>query len=459
MLNFHMVALLPLLVILTPTTTLDKTDTFIKQEMEVRRIPGVALAVIKNGKVVKKATYGFADLEHKVKVQSYSVFELASLTKQFTATAIMLLAEDGKLSVDDPLNKYLTDAPEEWKQVTLRHLLNHTGGFATLRDGFKDLPRTTNRTTQAMYENLKSRGLQFVPGDKFSYSDEGYFLLGMVVEKASGYKYSDFLKMRIFEPLGMKTASVPDLREILPHRVRGYTLYNGDLINIMRQVRTELPSHYGVFATIDDMIMWEIGLQKASLLPKKKWQEMWTDGRLNNKDTAGYGFGWNVWKRNGSTVLNHTGISGTEISRFPDEGITVIILTNLGTWGIKETAAADPYGMTQPIAGMFSANLEFKSLKEINPQQTAVAKQVLQSLVKGEIPQDGVTEQFKVWAQSQYYYQQSYGFLGKLIKLELVEAEDGGQTNSYKATFEKGTRYVAFEFQNELIDSVFPVDA
>jgi hypothetical protein len=279
----------------------------------------------------------------------------------------------------------------------------------------------------------------------------------MIVEKASGLKFADFLKQRIFAPLGMKTASVPDLRQILPHRVRGYTLYNGKPINIMRQVRTELASHFGIFATINDLILWERGLRSSALLPKQKWREMWTEGRLSGGAGTGYGFGWNVWRRNSTTVLNHTGITGTEISRFPAEDVTVIILTNLGTWGTKETASADPYGLTQPIAGLFSPRIAFRPIKDNTPQLTKLARLTLNSLVVGEVPKSGVTEHFTEWSKSQEYFRYSYGFLGKLTKLVPVSAEDKEIT--YEAVFEKGSRYVGIEFDGELIDSIYPVDA
>lgn len=443
-------------ILLTGLPRSEKADSYIRHEMEVRRIPGLALAVVKDGKVVKRSAYGFADLEHRVRVTPESEFELASLTKQFTATAIMLLAEDGKLSIDDDLSKHLTDAPSSWKGVKLRHLLTHTAGFASLNDGFKDLPRTTSRTTAEMYENIKSRGLQFVPGSQFAYSDEGYFLLGMVIEKGSGIKYADFLRQRIFQPLGMTTASVPDLRTILPHRVRGYTIYKGELINIMRQVRNELAPHFGIFATIDDLIKWENGLSGNALLPRRRWTEAWTEARLNDGSGAGYGFGWNVWNRNGTTCLNHTGITGTEITRFNNEGVTVIILTNLGTWGVPGNAGVDPYGMTQRVAEIYVPKLAFKPVRDPEPDRSEAAKQILASMIRGESAKGG-TEAFTSGMTANSYFHDHYGFLGELRAFVPVEID--GNEVSYKATFEKGDRFVAVEFENNLVGAIFPIDA
>ena len=170
----------------------DTIDDYITGEMAKRRIPGLALAVVRNGAVSKLQGYGVANLEHDVPATPSTVFELASLTKQFTASAIMLLVEDGKARLDDPITAHLPSAPALWTSITVRHLLTHTGGFPPLREGFKSLSQTewrVNYSTAQLFESATKDALVGAPGERWEYSDVGYFLLGMIIESASGKRY------------------------------------------------------------------------------------------------------------------------------------------------------------------------------------------------------------------------------------------------------------------------------
>ncbi|HEU5237777.1 MAG TPA: serine hydrolase domain-containing protein, partial [Pyrinomonadaceae bacterium] len=176
--------------------------------MQKRRIPGLALAVVKDGKVIKAQGYGVANLETEAPVTPETVFELASITKTFTATAIMILVEEGKVNIDDHISKYLEKTPDSWKNITVRHLLTHTSGLPTLGKDFKSMVWTLDVSTAAMYDAARKDTLGFAAGDKWEYSDVGYFLLGMIIEKGSGQRYADFLAKRIFQPAGMTNTSV-----------------------------------------------------------------------------------------------------------------------------------------------------------------------------------------------------------------------------------------------------------
>ena len=202
----------------------DAVDEYVQAEMKKRQIPGLALAVIRDGQVVKLKGYGFANLEHDVPATPDTVFKLASVTKQFTATAIMLLFEEGKIELDDPVGRYLDETPEAWKGVAVRHLLTHTAGLASLEEGFKALYEggaRLNYTTAQMFEAAKKDPVSFAPGERWQYSDVGYFLLGMIVEQASGRRYRDFVAERFFKPLGMTSTSVPDQWALVKHRAAG----------------------------------------------------------------------------------------------------------------------------------------------------------------------------------------------------------------------------------------------
>lgn len=339
----------------------EKIDQYIRAEMEIRRIPGLALVVIKNGEIVKLNGYGVANLEHDVSVTPDTVFELASVTKQFTATAIMLLMEEGKVRLDDSISHYLSGSPSRWKSITVRHLLTHTAGLPGLENGFKALQEggvRTDYSTAMLFEAATKDSLDFSPGERWQYSDIGYFLLGMIIEKASGRRYQDFLAERFFKPLGMESTSVLDQWAIVKNRAAGYSIRNGKLINIRRVAQVELPSHYGVFSTVRDLAKWEIALASGKVVKKSSLAAMWTRVKLNNGRSYPYGFGWEVRSKFGHRIIDHAGITGTEYARYPDDNLTVIVLTNLGKQSV-DTKDVRPWGLTKGVARFFIPGLFF----------------------------------------------------------------------------------------------------
>ncbi|HEY9434978.1 MAG TPA: serine hydrolase [Blastocatellia bacterium] len=331
------------------------TDEYIQVEMKKRSIPGLALVVIKNGEVVKLQGYGIANLEHDVSVIPETVFELASLTKQFTATAIMRLVEKGKVKLEDPIIQYLPGSPSKWNGITIRHLLTHTGGMAAHGRGLASLPDKTFYLTAESFKSATEDPMSFKPGERHQYSDVGYFLLGMIIEKASGQRYKDFLADQFFTPLGMTSTSVLNHFTILKHRAAGYTFLNGRLVNIRRVVQDELPSDYGVISTVRDLAKWEIALASGKVLNESNLTAMWTPAKLNDGTSYPYGFGWELENVRGHRVITHTGMTGTEYTRFPDDKLTVIVLTNLGyRIGGDEV---NSWGLTQDIAIRYLAGL------------------------------------------------------------------------------------------------------
>jgi CubicO group peptidase (beta-lactamase class C family) len=185
----------------------DKTDNYVKEVMAALHIPGLSLAVVRDGKVVKAQGHGLANVEFDARATPDTVYLLASMTKQFTATGIMMLVEDGKVGLDEKISRYLPDTPDPWKEITVRHLLTHTAGLKDRFEGKTGGEWLLSFTTDAMYASAKACALDFKPGERFQYSDQGYFLLGMIIEKVSGKSYREFLKERIFTPLGMKGSS------------------------------------------------------------------------------------------------------------------------------------------------------------------------------------------------------------------------------------------------------------
>jgi D-alanyl-D-alanine carboxypeptidase len=308
----------------------DKADDLVRAAMRADPIPGAALTVIKNGKRIKTAVYGMANLELQSPVVAETVFEIGSVTKQFTAAGIMLLVQDGKLSVDDKISRYLKDIPPSWTNITVRQLLTHTSGIPnyTVLDGFE----LRQHLTQAQFiQLLGSHPLDFAPGDSWSYCNSGFNLLGYVIENVSGKKYWDYMNERIFEPLGMSSTTNRAPDTLLRRRANGYdTNSEGKYINRDYDL-TELFSAGAIVSTIGDMAKWNAALDTDKILTAESKKQMWTAVKLNNGTTHAYGFDWGVGELNGHRNIGHTGTTdgfSASFQRCPDDGLAVILLTN-----------------------------------------------------------------------------------------------------------------------------------
>lgn len=307
----------------------DKVDNYVRGQMEQHRIPGLALKVIRDGKAAKTATYGLANLELNVPVSRETVFEIGSITKQFTAAGILLLAEEGKLSVNDGISRYLTNTPEAWRKVTIRHLLTHTSGIRSYTglDGFQ----LWRHLTQAQFiQAIGAQPMEFSPGDSWKYCNTGFNLLGYIIENVSGMSYWDFMTRRIFQPLEMHATTDRQPSLIIPHRAAGYAQTNKVWINRDCDL-TEVFSAGAIASTIGDLANWNAALDGEGLLNAASKQQMWTPVKLNDGRTKGYGFGWALGEVEGHKNIGHagstSGFSGS-IQRFPDDKLAVIILTN-----------------------------------------------------------------------------------------------------------------------------------
>ena len=299
-----------------------------KAVLQVDGFSGTIL-VARDGKPIVSKGYGMANIELNVPNTPEKIFRLGSITKQFTGMAIAMLQERGKLSVSDPMCNYFTDCPEIWKPITIKHLLNHTSGI-TNYTAFPDFAKTTVMpvTTAAMADRLKKEKLEFVPGEKMSYSNSGYFLLGNIIEKVSGKSYEDFLQENIFTPLGMKQSGYDDPLRMIPNRAAGYQKQAGKVINASYMDMSVPYAAGSLYSTTGDLLIWDQALYTEKLVTKKTLDEIFTPW----KGDAGYGFGWNIGKRFDRRQISHGGgIYGfaTQIARFPDDRVTVIVLSNI----------------------------------------------------------------------------------------------------------------------------------
>jgi len=321
----------------------DGVDDLVRDKMRQHPIPGLALEIIQHGKPAKIAAYGVANLEWHTAVTPETVFEIGSVTKQFTAAGILLLAQEGKLSVDDKISRYLKDTPETWTNITLRHLLTHTSGLKnyTGLDGFE----LTRHLTQAQFiRRMSSEPLDFAPGAKWSYSNTGFSLLGYVIENVSGQGYWPFMQERIFGPLGMSSTTNRDPRRIITGRASGYeTDHAGHYVNRDYDL-TDIFSAGAIVSTVGDLAKWNTSLDEHTLLTAATEREMWTPVQLNNGTTHAYGFGWFLEPLQGRQTIGHSGSTSgfsASIQRFPKDGLAVIVLTNSDESGIGTKVAKE----------------------------------------------------------------------------------------------------------------------
>jgi CubicO group peptidase (beta-lactamase class C family) len=294
--------------------------------------PGAAVLVVKGGETLLRKGYGLADLEQEIKIEPDMVFRIGSVTKQFTAAAILLLEEDGKLSVSDDIRRHLPDYPTPGRVITIEHLLTHTSGIRSYTDmasfGEKMREDLSVEDVIGIFEN---EPLAFEPGEKYAYNNSGYFLLGAIIEKVSGKTYETFLRERIFEPLSMSQTYYGSASRIIPKRAQGYDGVNGEFQNA-EYLSMTLPYAAGsLLSTVDDLAKWDRALQSPGFLRRESLEKWWKPFRLTSGETVPYGYGWGISQFEGRDVVSHGGgINGftCQVLRIPQDRVFVAVLTN-----------------------------------------------------------------------------------------------------------------------------------
>src|ERR1041385_5156343 len=294
--------------------------------------------VAQDGKVLLDKGYGSANLEWDIPNTPTTKFRLGSLTKQFTAASILLLEERGKLKIEDPVKKYMPDAPAAWDKITIFHLLTHTSGIPSFT-GFADYRSREAEaiTPEKLVEWFRDKPLEFEPGTKWNYSNSGYVLLGYLIEKISGQSYSDFVQQNIFTPLAMKDSGYDSNSAIIPHRAAGYTPGKNGPDNA-GYVNMSVPlSAGGLYSTTEDLLRWEQGLFGGKLLSPASLAKMTTPFKED------YAFGLGVSSQGGHKIIAHNGgIEGfnTDLAYYPDDKLVVVVLGNLNGGAPDQIASA-----------------------------------------------------------------------------------------------------------------------
>src|SRR6185436_7182828 len=336
-----------LVLIAAASARADKVDDHVKAMMEKQHIPGVALAVVKDEKIVKAEGYGIANIELNVPVRADTVFKIGSVSKQFISAGILMLAQEGKLSLDDPISKYLAGTPETWKPITIRHLLTHTSGIVREAPGFDPLKIQSDAD---VIKTAYSLPLRFAPGEKWEYCNVGYFSLAEIIRKVSGKPWGDYLNEALFKPLEMNATRTTSMTELVPNRANGYGWRDGKYSNAA--IYLALRPSGAFLSTVLDLAKWDAALYTERFLTQATREQMWTEAKLNSGKTYPYGFGWSLDRVGGHTLKHHGGsLPGfrAELSRFMDDRLSVIVLTNSNN--------ADPETIALEVAEFYIPNL------------------------------------------------------------------------------------------------------
>lgn len=308
----------------------DEVDRTVTEFMTVDKVPGVAIAILQSDSLIYKKTYGISNLELKTPVKSYTVFELASVTKQMTAVLILLLEKEGRLSLNDKFSTYIDSIPTAWQSINIRQLLCHMAGLNHSFEPKMNGSYLLNYSKEFMLEAAKETPMKSNPGTDWEYSDQGYFLAGYVAEKATGKSFDSLMGEYIFTPIGMTNTVFLSQDNIIPNRADGYVIKNGEYKNNRRQWQFELTPHFGIMSTIDDMIKYDKAITQG-IINAGIFNEVTTPNRIffnENGHQYSYGLGWEIHDIESRRIVAHTGYTGAVYLKDLKTGLSIIILSN-----------------------------------------------------------------------------------------------------------------------------------
>lgn len=330
-------------------------NRYVQAEMARQRIPGLSLAVLIGDRVLLSRGYGVANVELRVPASDSTIYQSGSMGKQFTAALVEMLVGHKRLRLDDPIVQWFPEGASVWQGITVRHLLTHTSGVAEYTDSTFNYRK--DYTEDELVKFAASRPLDFRPGERWSYSNTGYVLLGALIHRVSGQFYGDLLRDSVFQPLGMNDSRIISEADIVPNRADGYVLADSVLKNQEWVAPTLNTTADGaLYVTVRDLAKWAIALNHGRVPSPSALDTAWTPVRLNDGATYPYGFGWGVFNQRGHPRIAHTGSwqgFKSVIARYPEPGLTVIVLANLaqaqvgaiayGIAGMLDTALAAPH--------------------------------------------------------------------------------------------------------------------
>jgi len=346
--------------LIAATVGVQEIDDFVQSTMTERHLPGVSLAVARNGRILKHAAYGQTDIEHGGAITVSTILPVLSVAKSFTAVAVMMLMEDGKLRLDDRIANHLPDLPAAWQAVTIRQCLTHTAGMRSFErvPGYFEEIQPTNPSRSDLIKRLAPLPLDSPPGERWSYNNTAYVLLAGVVEKASGQTYPEFLQKRIFDSAHLSSTGIPTRKTPPRSSIRGYTWRDSRFVEIPRAypLNVTLEGVGALESTSGDLMRFIAALVEGQLLRRSSLDQMWSTAKLNDGSDVktiygSYALGWWVSEHLGHRMISAIGGPGlggfASVSYFPDNQLTVVLLTN------SDAASFTSLGISREIAGRY----------------------------------------------------------------------------------------------------------
>lgn len=382
--QINVVYLALLMLVFVSLARADTFDGFIIAELQKRKIPGLSIAVLRDGKIVRETGYGFANIESRTSATKNSVYEIGSISKQFAAEAVMLLVEDGKLALDEPITKYLPkNAPVGWQKIAIRNLLNHTSGLKDWTE-VKEFSYRREYTAEEFIDLVKDFPLGFQPNANWLYSNTNLPLIGIIVETASGRSFEEFVTERIIKPLNLPTIRFKHQEDVVENRASGYVLRNGVLKNGEPFRPRVIAASGGVLASATDLARWWEAAMKRRVVKQASLQQMLAPTKLNDGRSVAHGLGFFTDVFNGHKVIQHFGSTvggfGSIVRYYPREDITVSVIGNLEDGGLGAEYIAKRIA-DHFIPGAFADGM--KESPDSTPGQTKNALHILTEIAAG----------------------------------------------------------------------------
>lgn len=441
----------PLLIVLSAAGWADREiDGLAAQALKQGHIPGLAIAVIRDGKVIHSKGYGLANLETGTSVTDRTLFEIGSVTKQFCAVAMLMMVEQGAVKLDDKVSRYLDKTPDAWKDVTIRQMLSHTAGLAEyLGLGF-NLRKDYSRSE--LFDFMAAQKMDFAPGESWSYSNAGFALAAMIVEKASGLKWEEFVRQRIFKPLDMSAGEMIAPAKLMPGRANGYAWAGSAHRNseVMRPM-----SAFGcgdIVLNVKDFANWAIAMDSGALLKPESYIELWKSVALNTGRKHPYSLGWFHARVNGSPNIQHGGNTygfSAMISRFPGQKLSVVVLSNLAGQSFE--------GFARRIAAVYAPELAYQPPKPtVDPDRKLTFRVIdaIQTMLNAQTRSDDLASEMTAMLRTMRGKTMASALrrgLGQIRTLRFCSREDvdGVWEYRYIGVFEKQTVTLALAVTQE----------
>lgn len=455
--KFRLLFSLLLLISIVFAVRADSLDKFITEQIKQRHIPGLSVAVIKNGKVIRATNYGFANLELQVPAAKDTVYEIGSISKQMASEALMLLVEEGKVNLDDSIRKYLpANAPESWQKITIRNLLNHTSGLKDWTE-IKEFSYRREYSPEEFIALVKDFPLQFQPNENWLYSNTNLPLIGIIVERASGKSFEGFVNERIIKPLNFPTIRFKHQEAVVANRATGYEWRNNKWENGEPFRPKVIAASGGILASATDLARWWEAVLQGRVVNPTSLAQMTSPTKLNDGRNVAHGFAFFIDSFNGHKVIQHFGSTvggfGSIVRYYPNEKLTLAVIGNLEDGGFGAEYIA------KRVADFYIPGASVISLKEINdPKQTENALQILKDIADNKANEmfsatyaSRVPESFRKQLAENLKQMKSFAYLGneKIGENHFMLDATAAEFFRYKMTLASKTVYYHFRINKE----------